>query len=282
MATQNNNRQSLLRTIAAQQQVIDGLNSKLSQQANQNSLRGIEIDFIARVAGISDQINAIRSTADINNPGSPFVDPASQPATENTLQARTPEAYDNAQNLGETPNSVNNVPANAVDVALNPGQSLPTSPVGQVVDVTAPTLGTETQLPLDQTRLEVDVRVGDPDNPETAFPWVISAKDARERTYASLRLARLRIAAGLARGEDLTVAAAIESDSKLSNKIINNEISVLENVSKAASRAPRSGSGNLVPRSASVDRTVPSLVGDSGISATASFNDDTADSDLFD
>jgi hypothetical protein len=279
--TQPNQRQALLKAVAAQQTVIDSLRADNARLASINELRGIEIDFIARVAGISNEIEAIRATADLNNPASPVPDPASEGPSETTEQAATPEARDDAQALGETPGSVAGVPAETTDVALNPGQSLPTAPFGQMTDVTSPVAGTETQLPLDQTRIETDVRVGNPDDPNPAFPWTLSAKESRERTLASLRLARLRISAGLAQGEDIMVAAAIEADASLSNDLIDNEINVLSSVSKAASRQPRPT--GLVPRSASVERTVPSLVGDSApsLSTTAGL-DDTADADLFD
>lgn len=279
--TQPNQRQALLKAVAAQQTVIDSLRADNARLASINELRGIEIDFIARVAGISNEIEAIRATADLNNPASPVPDPASEGPSETTEEAATPAARDDAQALGETPGSVAGVPAASTDVALNPGQSLPTAPFGQMTDVTAPVAGTETQIPLNQTRTEVDVRVGDPDDPNPAFPWTLSAKESRERTLASLRLARLRISAGLAQGEDIMVAAAIEADASLSNDLIDNEINVLSSVSKAASRQPRPT--GLVPRSASVERTVPSLVGDSApsLSTTAGL-DDTADADLFD
>jgi hypothetical protein len=275
-----NQRQALLQSLASQQKVIDSLREENARQASLNELRGIEIDYIARVAGITPEIDAIRATADIANPASPVPDPASSGPSETTEQAATPEARDDAQALGETPGSVAGVPADSTDVALNPGESLPTAPFGQVTDVTSPVAGTETQLPLDQTRIETDVRVGDPDNPEPAFPWTLSAKDSRERTLASLRLARLRISAGIASGEDIMVASAIEADASLSNDLINNEINVLANVSKVASRQPRPT--GLVPRSASAERTVPSLVGDAApsLSTTAGL-DDTADADLF-
>lgn len=274
-------RQALLKAVAAQQTVIDALRADNARLAALVELRGIETDYIARMAGITPEIDAIRATADVNNPASPVPDPASEGPSETTEQAATPEARDDAQNLGETPGSVAGVPAESTDLALNPGESLPTSPFGQMTDVTAPVAGTETHVPNDQTRIETDVRVGNPDDPNPAFPWTLSAKDARERTLASLRLARLRIAAGLAEGEDIIVASAIESEAGLSNDLINNEIAVLSNVSKAAARQPRPG--NLVPRSASAERTVPSLVGDAApsITATAAM-DDTADADLFD
>lgn len=290
MSNENNNRRALLSTIARQQQIIDN-------QARRLSTVSAQVDFIARVAGISEQVKEISKHADIMNPAQPVPDPASSGPTRTTQETATPEARDNAQLLGETPGSVNNLAADQVDTALRPGQSLPTSPWGTPTDVTSPVAGTETHVPNELTRLEVDVRVGDPNNPQIAFPLLggpevaateqgvggQAAAASRNRVVASLNLARLRIAAGLAKGDDLSVSAAIESDRSLSNEMIAHEINILSGVNKAASKQARTNN-NLVPRKASASRTTPSFVGDNapGIVSTGAVTaEETADSDLF-
>jgi hypothetical protein len=160
--------------------------------------------------------------------------------------------------------------------------------------------GTETHVPNEQTRIETDVRVGDPTNPEVAYPWILpgggqqaqdaagegAAQDkvaAQNRTMASIHLARLRLAAGVARGDDLQIAAMIDGDRDVTDRDIAKEIEVLSSVTKAAARQARPS--NLVPKSASAQRTVPSLASDPGLSSlgsAASVADDTTDSDLFD
>ncbi len=290
MSNENNNRRALLSTIARQQQIIDN-------QAIRLSTVSAQVDFIARVAGISEQVKEISKHADIMNPAQPVPDPASSGPTRTTQETATPEARDNAQLLGETPGSVNNLAADQVDTALRPGQSIPTSPWGTPTDVTSPVAGTETHVPNELTRLEVDVRVGDPNNPQIAFPLLggpevaateqgvggQAAAASRNRVVASLNLARLRIAAGLAKGDDLSVSAAIESDRSLSNEMIAHEINILSGVNKAASKQARTNN-NLVPRKASASRTTPSFVGDNapGIVSTGAVTaEETADSDLF-
>lgn len=290
MSNENNNRRALLSTIARQQQIIDN-------QARRLSTVSAQVDFIARVAGISEQVKEISKHADIMNPAQPVPDPASSGPTRTTQETATPEARDNAQLLGETPGSVNNLAADQVDTALRPGQSIPTSPWGTPTDVTSPVAGTETHVPNELTRLEVDVRVGDPNNPQIAFPLLggpevaateqgvggQAAAASRNRVVASLNLARLRIAAGLAKGDDLSVSAAIESDRSLSNEMIAHEINILSGVNKAASKQARTNN-NLVPRKASASRTTPSFVGDNapGIVSTGAVTaEETADSDLF-
>lgn len=79
---------------------------------------------------------------------------------------------------------------------------------------------------------------------------------------ASLRLAKLRIAAGLERGDELAVTAAIEADQNLSLDSIRTEVDTLTRVAKAAGRQTRQRPQGLVPRAAAqgVQRTMPSLV----------------------
>jgi len=276
--------------------MIQALQSKVAKQ-------DLVLAFLTKMAGVSEHVAAIEKQADAANPAQPVPDPASAAPSESTDQARTPEAQDDPRQQGVTPGSNQNIGADSTDVALAPGQSLPTSPYGDLEDVSAPVAGTETHVPNDLTRIETDVRVGDPTNPEVAFPWTLGdenpqAEDAvsdgaaaeqrvaaaSNRTMATIHLARLRLAAGIAQGDELQVAAMIDGDKAVSDRDIAKEIEVLSSVTKAAARQARPA--NLVPKAASsVQRTVPSLAGDSGLSAVASISstsDDTADSDLFD
>jgi hypothetical protein len=265
----------ILAAVQAQQRTIQRLERQLAVQ-------GMQMAWLARVAGVSEHVAAIQKKADEDNPAQPVPNPPSAPAFESTEEAVQPEAYDDVQNPGMTPGSVNNLAADTTDTALTPGATLPTSPFNELEEVTAPVAGTETQLPLNQTRIETDVRVGDPMNPEVAYPWQLGGKSSN-RTMASLRLARLQITAGIAAGDDLAVAAVIEG-SKTSDKEIVGEINVLSKVAKVA-QARQQRPANLVPRSASVQRTTPSLAGEQALVSVASASsvaDDTADSDLFD
>jgi hypothetical protein len=287
----------VLAAVQDQQKMIQALQAKVAKQE-------LVLAFLTKMAGVSDHVAAIEKQADAANPGQPIPDPPGAAPSESSDQARTPEAQDDPRQQGVTPGSNQGIAADSTDVALAPGQSLPTSPYGDLEDVSAPVDGTQTHVPNEQTRLEVDVRVGDPTNPEQAYPWTLGneapqAEDAvsrgdaainqqaakQNRTMASIHLARLRLAAGIAQGDDLQVAAAIDGDKEISDHDISKEISVLSSVTKAASKKASSRPSNLVPKSASVQRTVPSLASDSGLSSTASaasLADDTADSDLFD
>jgi hypothetical protein len=221
----------VLAAVAEQQKIIQSLQGEVARLRAHAAKQDLVVAFICKMAGLTEHVAAIEKHADAANPAQPVPDPPGAAPSETTDQARTPEASDDPRQLGATPGSNQNIGADSTDVALAPGQSLPTPPYGDLEDVSAPVAGTETHVPNDQTRLEVDVRVGDPDNPEQAYPWHldggeqqavsdVSPADAAvnrqasldrvqssNRTMASLHLARLRLAAGIARGDDLEIAA---------------------------------------------------------------------------
>ena len=280
----------LMHVVATQQKQINAL-------ARENAVMRLQLGYVAQLAGVTKQVQAIRVKADMMNPGQPVPDPPSEGPTETTEEAVQPETYDDVRAPGTTPGSVNNLAADTTDVALRPGETLPTSPFNELVNVQAPIKGTETQLPPQQTRIETDVRVGDPTNPQVAFPWDISpnqsngeggqkaaSKNKGNRTIAAIQLARLQITAGLSEERnDLALGARIES-SNVSDAEIASTIRTLAGVQKAASGRQGQRPAGLVPRSASVRRTTPSLANDGSMSATASTSvdsSDTMDADLF-
>lgn len=282
-----NNRQAagnrpLMQALASQQRVIEAQKSTIARLTREAAVQGLQLAFIARAAGVTKELDAIRRQADIDNPAQPVPNPPSEAPVETTEQAVTPEAFDNPNQIGQTPGANEHVPAAATATPLDPGTTLPTSPYNMLENVSAPVSGTETHVPNEMTRIETDVRVGDPMNPETAFPLnpgmmgpsqqqgttppasgEMSQTAGRNRTMASLRLARLQLTAGIARGDDLEVAASIEANASLSNEAIRAQIDTLNAVVKAqGQRTASQRPAGMVPRSASqgVQRTMPSLV----------------------
>ncbi len=284
----------LMQAMASQQQVlakqataINTLSKRNADLTHENAVLGLQLAYVAKLAGVSDELDAIRTQAaemrkkaDIDNPAQPVPNPPSEAPVETTEQAATPEAYDDPNAIGQTPGATQGVPAAATDTPMTPGTTLPTAPYNQLLDVSAPVAGTETQIPLNQTRIETDVRVGDPMNPETAYPLnpafgpsqqrgttpprsgemsQTAAVQGSQRAMASMRLAKLRIQAGLAKGDEFAVTAGIESDQAMTDSLIRHEIATLSQMVKAASKQQRPA--GLVPRKASgVQRTMPSLV----------------------
>jgi hypothetical protein len=283
--TQSGNR-PLMQAMASQQSMLNKIAARNEALEHDNAVLKLQLAYVARLAGVSAELDAIRAKAnemrkkaDADNPAQPVPNPASQPATESTEQAATPEAYDNPNQIGQTPGANQGVAAETTATPMDPGVTLPTEPYNNLVDVSAPVAGTETHTPPETTRIETDVRVGDPMNPETAYPLNPAfgpsaqqgttpprdgemSQTSSHRTMASIRLARLQIAAGIAQGEDLAVAASIEADRTMTDAMIRREITTLDRVNKAATRQARPQ--KLVPRAAAstqgVQRTMPSLV----------------------
>lgn len=273
---------------------------------------GQQLHYLATLAGVSGEFDAIKrqgakKIADIMNPAEPIPDPPGGAPTETTEQAEAPETFDDPRNPGLTPGSTNGVPAQQTDSPLNPGVTLPTNPYSQLVDPTQPVEGTQTHVPLDQTKIETDVRVGDPmanaGAPQSfAFPLTgpfaqdgaASANQVTSpgyqnqgRTMASLRLAKLRKSAGLIDGDkdEYLVATDIERTAALTDQMIEHEIGTLEAISKQAAKAPaKRPAGGPLPKQG--QRRVPSLAGTpaqqpmSTTAAGAGFDDGDA-SDLF-
>lgn len=180
------NRTALHQAMESQQRQIEAQRRQISQLVAHASLQDGIIDYVAKLAGISKQVTAIRKKADVLNPAQPIPDPNPVAPSETTQEAATPEAYDDVRNPGATPGSLTHVPAETTTVALQPGEDLPTQPFNQLVDVQAPVENTSTQLPLNQTRIETDVRVGDPMNQEIAYPWTMGGNQSNgQRTAAS-------------------------------------------------------------------------------------------------
>lgn len=266
-------RSPLHAALAAQQKQIEALTAFAQASQHETIVLKSQLHALGEVSGMGGHFAAIRKSADINNPAQPWPDPPSEPAVQTTEEALAPDTMDNVQNPGMTPGSVNDLAADGHDVPYAPGESLPTSPYNQLVNVQAPVAGTETQLPLDQTKTQVDVRVGDPMAPGVAFP--LTPAFSSQRTFASVRLARLQIEAGVAQGDDLSLGEHIAS-SDLTDEQIGTQIETLSQVRKAAARQARPA--GLVPRAASVQRTTPSLTSEAS-SASEDLGDDDA---LFD
>lgn len=169
-------------------------------------------------------------------------------------------------------------------------------------------------VPLEQRRIETDVRI-DPDplkahgpgiggqgDNGSAFPWMLDAQQpkagqgqraaalnggsaldppvtgeaaAAQRTFASIRLAKLRIATGSAQGDELSVAERIERDASMPTALIEHEIGILSRM-PAYQPAPR-------PMQRAAARAVPSLasVGAAASYAPAVYAPDTDASDIF-
>lgn len=235
----------------------------LAEQAARQENQQAQIDLIADLAGVGPQIAAIkargdqrvaalRRRADKDNPAQSVPEPSGEgPAqtTEDALgdvkndQPSGGTATDDLMTPGET-SEANTAPA-ATDSVSTPGASIEHSLDLNKQDVTKPVSGTEGPRPTEEVRTEVDVRVRDGVQTETAFPLEgdfanaqkvqSSREDQEPRLFASLRLARLQIQAGIEEGDDLAVAHKIAS-SDATDEEISSTIATLAAVAQAQPR----------------------------------------------
>jgi hypothetical protein len=296
-------------TIESQDQTIKALVAVAKAQQNYINRLANGLYTLSSAAGpnvtqrVASAMGFVRQ-ADIQNPAQPIPEPPAGPPTQTTEEAEAPEAMANVQTPGLVPGSTNSVAAPVVTTTYTPGMDVPGPAFKTLVDVTQPVAGTQNPLPLEQTKTLTDVRVGDPMKPDVAFPMQgpfsqqqrTSAQQGTqllddglgtegERTMASLRLARLRIQAGMSDAEsDLAEQGTIFADRTLKLASIENEIGTLEKVmTKAASRQRQASRPTMVPRTAAARSRVPSFQS-GGLSVQAANGSSEVDdaSDLFD
>lgn len=247
------------------------------------------LQYLSRYAGIEPRVASAMGLklvqADVQNPAQPIPEPPAVPPTQTTQEVNTPEAFADVQAPGLVPGSTQDVAADVTTTNYTPGEDVPAPAVKRLVDVTAPVDGTQTQRPLNETKTETDVRVGDPMNPQTAFPMQPFmapqrtasvqktaqeiADEAATRTMASIRLARLQMRAGIATASegavspDFEIAGKIEKNASLSLADIEAQIETLDAVVKKQAGNDAARNQRLVPKSAS-GRQAPSLAGAGG------------------
>jgi hypothetical protein len=265
-----------LKALAEQQKMIQ-------HQARQiQALRGV-VGFIAEAAGISNhpRVASLLKQAVEENPAQGFgwANPESQPAPEapyQTTEEALGEVDADAVEGGDLTNdpteqgatTVTDVSPDAqtsldsnetvLDEPLDLNEQDPTRPVEGTDD-----LGQGGRGNAGTNRTETEVRAGDPNKPDVAFAetgWTTSKK-SEGRTIASLRLARLRIQAGIERpdADDLSLGSSIAA-SEVTDEAIQTEIDTLAKVVTASGRSRQPVARNLVPQGArQAHRTTPSF-----------------------
>lgn len=246
-----------LAALAEQQIMIEAQNRKIAEIAD---LAGIDLSHI------DDETNGrvanLRAQADVNNPAQPIPEPA-----EEAPAVTTDEALGNLNDADVTaPGStgVTDVSPDATTTVENTGTVLDEPLDLNEQDPTKPVAGTTGERPLDEVKIETEVRVGEGDNTSTMFPLqgpFANRPTTGQRTFASLRLARLRIQAGTEGGDDLELGERI-AYSDLSDEMIQHEIETLASVVRANPQGAGEGQRRLVPRSAAGQRNAPSLASD--------------------
>lgn len=249
-----------LAALVAQQKQIEALKQGLA--------------FIAEVAGVTEHpriTSALKATAVDDNPAfgggwalDKPVEAAPEAPVESTQEAATPQAKDSVETEGDSP--LTDVSPAATTSVDGTGVVLPVqAPATQ--EVTAPVAGTDdlgkgAPGQAGTNRIETDVRAGTPSDNSAAFrDGGFLGSVGEGRVIAGLRLARLRIQAGIEQGDDLELGQVIAA-SQVSDETIQTEINTLAKVVTASAAPRQTVARSLVPRSASgAQRTTPSLAG---------------------
>lgn len=181
------------------------------------------------------------------NPGTPegwAVDNEEAPAkgapfTEG--ETRAPDGTDDPEAVGNSP--VTDVSADGVDDPTTLGAS-PVTDVSadEVTDVTDVVAGTDPED--EDTRTEVDVTAESLNSLDTSVMFPL------EDNFTAMRLARLRIQAGIATGDDLVLSQQIIASKELTKREAHREIETLTKVIESRGRRPeatRRLAGRAVP-----------------------------------
>ena len=262
------------------------------QMAHLANVSGQELP-LAQIGVVGRQkVAAIYRTANPANPAQPVPEPPAQGPVETSQGAVQADGRDDVTQLGASP--VTDVSADAVTSGDVPYGELANQPVGMNrVDVTAPVAGTQEPNPPNETIIPVDVRIGNPDNPEPMFPWdmgpvagstngnagggggeervaalqAVTASagellyaDPQARLTACFHLADLRVRTGISEEEPVGLAAKL-ANSGIKDLEISTEIRTLEKMANVtitqrqvtAQSVPEGRV--LVPRLASNSRT---------------------------
>jgi len=235
-----------LKALAEQQVMLDANQKAITRIAG---LAGVKVDDI--YATMNRRIAAMQRRADIDNPGQPVPEPPAESASQSTDEA-----------LGD----LNDASVDAVGgVTTDDGTDTTVADVTQVggvveatdaetIDVTAPTTGAAFED--NDATLQADVTA---ESPSTDPMFPIDPAFAQRRVFAALRLARLRIQAGIASTDDDLSLGETIAKSAMSQGAIDHEIATLSQVQRSTARQASA----LAPAMASreVRRAVPSLGG---------------------
>jgi hypothetical protein len=261
----------LMKAAQEQQTEIDRLKA-------QNQWLYRAVTALAKHAGLS-------VTATEKNPADPVPQPAGSSGLESLDEARQPGlGRVDVSQIGAAPGATD-VSADATTKVDTIGGNDANTPYNINEDVTTPVSGTTTG-PLGgdgpavaDVRTRPEIQYGDPFKPDAAFPLQGTFADApklsSQRTFAALRLARLRMQAGVEQAsDDLILAQRIEADASLSDEMIDHEVTMLARVvqqrqASAPARRPVTASQGQTPRA------VPSMAPRFASSSdSTSFSDD--------
>jgi hypothetical protein len=273
-------RRQLFEALQSQQRTLEAMASHIKGQNTKISALQQVVAWVGKVAGIESQVVSGLKLADVENPAQPVPSGGSEPPSVTTEEARQPDAKADILTPGGVPGndtaadattSVDSVGGTILNTPLNLNEQDVTKAVADPA-IQSPPTGEDAHQP-------IDIHSRDVINTPQMFPWTLTSKQVHERTMASLRLAKLRIAANLTSERDfLTLGDKIAKDSSLTGRDIDKETITLSAVVKSATvNQPqvRQASRSTVPQAPRSIRTAPSMQSaPTGFRATAAATDD--------
>lgn len=253
-------------------------------------LAGVDLsDIYARadreVAALEPHVAGLRRQADVDNPAQPIPTPPAEAPVATTGEQLEGLNADDVMTPGAT--STTDVSPDATTSLDGTGTTLDAPLNLNQQDVTKPVAGTEGPRPIEEVRIETDVRVGTPAEPsKTMWPMEgpfaeqpkVGQRTVDPRTIAAMRLAGLRLAAGTAQGEQIAIATQIVS-SDMTDEVLQHEIRTLTPV--VASLGQRQQAPAVAPTHPAPTRTMPSLAPTTASAPPVGGEVDAADTALF-
>lgn len=243
---------------------IDRLEKQVSQMHRQQTR-------LLTLAGVGPR------QGDADNPAQPVEDEASEAPSVTTEEARAADGTDDVENEGSS--SVSDVGADQRADVTQPGGVVDEPLDLNEKDVTAPVDGTTEQRPLNETRIETDVRVNeDTEERDKNRDGGFLGNLSENRLIASMRLARLRLAHDIVEPDDPRDDLALGdriAKSDMSDQDIAHEVRTLERVTESSKKragrkqpdrrdlVPRVASGNGDGGGEGATKRTPSFAGSS-------------------
>ena len=159
----------------------EGLERQMSVVANASGLA----EPLATIgAACQSKVAALYNRrANPANPAQPVTEPGTEPPIATSAEAMQSAGRDDVTQLGASP--IADVSADATTSVDTPYGEDANSPVGMTrTDVTAPVAGTEVATPPEMTVIPVDTRIGNPNNPQVAFPFTIGPVGSPAQPYS--------------------------------------------------------------------------------------------------
>ncbi len=259
-------RSQIIAAVLEQQEVIEAQSQRIAAQQGQIRMLTDAVGQFAVAAKVGHlaPFAPIVRAAGLRVQADSADHPSGAPATS-TEEAKKPQTTDDPTNPGAVPSEGNkDVTPQGVTDLENSNVSVNPPVLDNLQDVTKPVSGTDAVHP-DAAKVRGDVSVGTPsqDTLNKGDGWKTSSvEEQQERFTASVRLARLRMQAGLvdqSEGDDFAVGQRIARSTDTLESI-KAQAETLVSVARRSPTVPAEQRRHLVPRAAAASQGIqPSM-----------------------